>query len=179
MKTINGISKYRQAGLLAACALLSVALAGCPGTLGYSNRTLFPQDVASVRVEMFENQTFWRGIEYDLTDALAKRIEAQTPYKIVTSIDRADTVISGQILRISEAGLSIERELGSVLEKEVEIVAVVNWKNLKTGELLVENQQVTATASYTPRLSQDFKYASARAANILARRIVESMETRW
>jgi len=146
---------------------------------GYSDKSLFPQDVASVRLEMFDNTTFRRGAEYELTDALAKRIESDTPYKIITSKSRADTVMTGQITNISEAGLSIEYELGGVLEREVLIQAVVNWKNLTTGELLINNQSVTATASYTDRQNQDFKYASTLAANKLAQEIVELMETKW
>ena len=166
-------------GLLLLCALSALALGGCSGMFGYSDKSLFPQDIASVRLEMFDNTTFRRGVEYELTDALAKRIEADTPYKIITSKNRADTVMTGQITNISEAGLSIEYELGGVLEREVLIQAVVNWKNLKTGELLINNQSVTATASYTSRQNQDFKYASTLAANKLAQKIVELMETKW
>ncbi len=160
-------------------AFLSLTLNGCAGMFGYSDESLFPQDIESVRLEMFDNQTFRRGTEYDLSDALAKRIESDTPYKIVTSADRADTVISGQITNISESALSIERELGSVLERELQVVAKVNWKNLKTGELIIENQSVTASASYSTFQNQDFKYASALAANKLAEKIVELMETQW
>jgi hypothetical protein len=118
-------------------------------------------------------------VEFELSDALAKRIEAQTPYKIVSSEDRADTVMDGQIVTITESALSLERELGSVLEKEVELCAVVNWKNLKTGELLIANRQVSASASYSPYQKQDFAYASSLAANNLALKIVELMEKRW
>jgi len=149
------------------------------GCAGYSNESLFPQDVSSVCMEMFDNQTFRRGVEYELSDALAKRIEAQTPYKVISSRDRADTVISGQIVSIGESVLSIEREMGSALEKEVQLQAVVNWKNLKTGELLINNQLVKAEATYSTYQSQDFSYASALAANNLARKIVELMEKSW
>jgi len=152
---------------------------GCRQLQSYSNESLFPQDVSSVYVEMFDNRSFWRGVEYKLTDALAKRIEAETPYKVVSSRDRADTVISGQIESIGQAALSSERETGRVLEKEVRIQALVNWKNLKTAELLMDNQTVNASASYSEWQSQGFDYASALAANKLAQRIVELMEKQW
>jgi len=147
--------------------------------LGYSSEPLFPTDVSTVCLQMFDNQTFRRSVEYELSDALSKRIEADTPYKIVSSTDRADTVISGQIVSITESALSVERELGGILEKEVQLTAVVNWKNLKTGELLIENKSVSAAASYSYYQNQDFKYASAIAANNLAQKIVELMETIW
>jgi hypothetical protein len=146
---------------------------------GYSNESLFPEEVRSVYVEMFDSRSFRRGVEYELSDALAKRIEAETPYKIISSRDRADTIISGQILSIGESWVSTEREVGRALEKEVEVRAVVNWKNLKTGELLIDNQSVSASASYSEWQNQSFRYASTLAANNLARRIVELMEKEW
>ncbi len=158
---------------------LCLGLCGCAEMSGYSNESLLPEDVSSVYVEMFDNQSLRRGVEYELTDALAKRIEVETPYKIISSRDRADTVISGQIVRISESVLTRERETGLALEKEAELHAVVNWKNLKTGELLIDNQLVSAAASYSEYQNQDFRYASALAANNLARKIVELMEKEW
>jgi hypothetical protein len=153
-----------------------LALSGCGG---YSNKSLYPKDVSTVYVEMFDNQSFRRGIEYELTDALAKRIESQTPYKIVTNRDNADTVISGQIVRAKESVLTTERQIGRALEKNIELRAVVNWKNLRTGELLIDNKTVTALASYSEWQSQSFTYASTLAANSLAVRIVETMESKW
>jgi hypothetical protein len=155
------------------------ALAVFCGCAGYSNESLFPKEVSSVYVEMFDNKSLWRGVEYQLTDALAKRIEAETPYKIISSRDRADSVISGQIVSIDQLWISTERETGQALEKEVELQAVVNWKNLKTGELLISNKSVSASASYSDWQKQDFLYGSNLAANNLARRIVELMEKEW
>jgi hypothetical protein len=140
---------------------------------------LFPEDLKTVCVEMFDNQTFRRGVEYQLTDALAKRIEADTPYKIVSSRDRADTVITGQITSIGESVITLERDSGGVLEKETSVHAVVNWKNLRTGELLIENGSVSASATYSGYQNQDFSYSSALAANRLAQRIVRLMEKEW
>ena len=162
------------------CLLSSVfcllTLSGCGG---YSNASLYPEGVGTVYVEMFDNQSFRRGIEYELTDALAKRIEAQTPYKIVTSRDRADTIISGQIVQATESVLTTERQIGRALEKNVELRAVVSWKNLRTGELLIDNKTVTASATYSQWQSQSFAYGSTLAANSLAERIVELMESGW
>ncbi len=160
---------------LALCA----SLCGCAGMGGYSNEPLFPRDVSTVCLKMFDNQSFRRGVEYDLSDALAKRIEAETPYKIVSDADLADTVISGQITSIDELALSTDRDIGSVLEKELEVQAVVTWKNLKTGDLLIDHLPVVASASYSEFQMQDFKYASSVAANNLARKIVELMERNW
>jgi hypothetical protein len=158
--------------------LAAVVLAGC-GIGGYTNKSLYPQDVRSIYVEMFDNRTFRRGIEYTLSDALAKRIESDTPYKIVSDRDRTDSVIGGQLIVISESILTMERETGRALEKEVILTATVNWKNLRTGRMMINNESVSAAASYSDFLSQDFTYASSLAANKLAQKIVEVMQNNW
>ena len=169
----------RKAAFIIFFGITIASLAGFCGCAGYSNKSLFPEDVGSVYVEMFDNKSFWRGVEYELTDALAKRIEAETPYKIISSRDRADTIISGHIVSINESWLSTERQTGRPMEKEVELRAVVNWKNLKTGELLIDSRSVSASASYSEWQEQGFRYGSTLAANNLAQRIVELMEKEW
>lgn len=152
---------------------------GCGGPSGYSSESLFPEQVNSVYVEMFDNKSFRRGVEYELTDALAKRIEAATPYKIISNREQADTVLGGQIVSVGESVISFERETGRAMEKQVELRAVVNWKDLKTGEVLIDNKTVSASASYSEWQNQGFGYASVLAANNLAKRIVELMEKKW
>jgi dTDP-glucose pyrophosphorylase len=158
------------------CIFISLAAVGCSG---YSNQSLYPADVKSVCVQMFDNDSFSRGVEYELTDALAKRIEAQTPYKVISSRDKADTVISGRIKSVDTTVLSAERQTGRALEKEVRITAVVRWENLKTGKYLLDNETVSTTATFSEWQAQSFEYASTLAANKLAQKIVEKMEIKW
>ncbi len=161
------------------CLLSSVFLGGCGPSTGYTNASLFPSDVNNVYLEMFDNRSFRRGIEFTLSDALAKRIEVDTPYKIVSDRDRADSVMSGQITLAGESILTIERDIGQALEKEVILTAVVNWKNMKDGKLMINSRTVTATASFSEFQRQDFVYGSGVAANKLAQTIVELMKNPW
>lgn len=169
----------RKAVFIIFFSLIVASFVGLGGCSGYSNQSLYPEDVSSVYVEMFDNRSFRRGVEYELTDALAKRIEAETPYKIISDRSRADTIISGQIVSAGETRLSTERQTGRPLEKEVELRVTVNWKNLKTGELLIDNKSVSASASYSEWQEQGFRYGATLAANNLAQRIVELMEKEW
>lgn len=175
----NSKTKIQRFGFVILWGLIITFCYGICGCAGYSNESLYSQDVKSVYVEMFDNESFWRGVEFKLTDALAKRIEAETPYKVISSRDRADTVISGRLESIGQAQLSRERETARVLEKDVLLYAIVDWKNLKTGELLIDNQSVNASASYSEWQQQGFDYASAIAANKMAQEIVELMEKQW
>ena len=175
----KGKSGFRSLLPVLVCTFSWLVFCGCAEMTGYSNQSLFPADVGSVCLEMFENKSFRRGVEFKLSDALSKRIEAATPYKILSRKDRADSLISAKIVQVNELVLSVERETGLPLEKELLLKAVVNWKNLKTGQLLIDNKSVTSQATYSTFQNQDFSYASALAANNLARRIVELMEKEW
>jgi len=161
------------------CVLAVLAATGLAGCGGYTNKSLFPEDVRSVYIEMFDNRTFRRGIEYTLSDAIAKRIESDTPYKVVSDRDRTDSIIDGQLVVIAESILTLERQTGQALEKEVILTATVNWKNIRTGRMMMNNQSVTAAAGYSEFLRQDFTYASTLAANKLAQKIVEVMQNNW
>ena len=167
---------YGKLAIALACILFSLALCGCSG---YSNESLYPKDIESVCLQMFENDSFRRGVEYELSDALAKRIEAQTPYKIISSRDRADTLISGKITNADSSVLTLDKETGRAIEKEVRLVALVKWQNLKTGELLLDNVPVSAAAGFSEWQNQSLDYAAGLAANKMAQRIVELMEKKW
>jgi len=162
-------------------AVLSVALTGCGtgGPGGYTNQWLHPQDVSTVYVEMFDSRSLRRGHEYVLTDAICKRIESETPYKILSDRDYADTVLSGRISSIGSGVIAGERHTGRPLEMETTVMVSVTWKNLRTGELLVNNETVSASATYSTQLGQNFDYAAKIAVNRAAERVVELMETKW
>jgi hypothetical protein len=143
---------------------------------GYSNSWLYPEDVKTVYVEMFDTSNFRRGHEYDLTDAICKRIESQTPYKIVSDRNIADSVLSGTLGGIAQGTLAMERESGRPLENETIVSVMVNWKNLSTGDIIIDNDIVYASASYSTFLNQNFEYAAKVAVNKAAQRIVERMQ---
>lgn len=153
-----------------------VFFAGCSG---YTNQSLYTNEVKSIYVEMFDNATFERDLEYDLTDAIAKRIDAETPYRIVSNKNRADTVLSGRITGISGSALTVDRDTGRALENEALVTVIFSWKNLKTGEYLLEDVSVSATAGYSPFQGQSFDYATKAAANKLGERVVEQMQAKW
>ena len=164
----------------AVAAVLIFAAGGCGvgGIQGYSNEWLHPQDVSSVYVEMFDTRSFRRGYEYSLTSAICKLIESRTPYKIVSNRDTADTILTGQ-LSLAQGVLSNDRYEGKPLEREVVVKVFFTWKNLKTGEILLNQEQVTASGDYADLLNQDFDYAAGVAVNRVAERVVERMEKTW
>lgn len=150
-------------------------LAGCRG---YSNSWLHRQDVDTVYVEMFDTDSFRRGYEFKLTDAICKRIEAQTPYKIVSDRSVADTILGGS-MSVGVGVLAGERWTGRPLENEALISVTVTWKNLKTGQVLVDNETVYGSTSYSPQMGQTVDYSVNQAVNKAAQKVVELMEQPW
>ena len=171
----------RKNHFFTACGLFSIfavmlTAGGC--LKGYSNESLYRNDISTVYVEMFDTSSYRRGVEVDFTGALCKRIELETPYKIVSDRNRADSVISGNIA-ITNSTLSLERETGRALENEMEVSADVSWKNLRTGELIMENESATATVAFSKPMNQGENYSTVQAANRLAKKVVELMQKDW
>jgi hypothetical protein len=156
-------------------------LGGCGqgGFSGYNNSWLHRQEISTVYVEMFDSQSFRRGHEYDLTDAICKRIETDTPYKIVSDRNVADSILSGKIASIGKRNLSMERNTGRVFENQANVIVTLRWQNLKTNEIMVDNETVDVSADYSIFAGQDFEYGSKVAVNRAAERIVELMQKKW
>jgi hypothetical protein len=158
--------------------LTAVALVGMSGCAGYSNRWPYPEQIHTVYVEMFDTSDFRRGYEYQLTDAICKYLEAQTPYKIVSDRNLADSILSGT-LQTGQGVLSMDRYTGKPLEQEAIVRVTFTWKDLRTGQVLINQETVAAAEPYSAFLSQDFEYSAARAVNKAAQRLVERMESAW
>lgn len=161
---------------VAAAAALLLLPGGCGQ--GYQNSWLYPQDVNTVYVEMFDTTSFRRGYEFDLTDAICKLVESRTPYKIVSDRNRADTVLSGN-MGVGVGVLAGDPYTGRSLENESVVNVTFTWKNLKTGQLLVDNKTVYASGTYSQQLGQTVDYSIRRAMNEAAQKVVEQMQTAW
>ncbi|MGE4285283.1 MAG: LPS assembly lipoprotein LptE [Phycisphaerae bacterium] len=151
------------------------------GCAGYTSGFPYPEEVKTVYVEMFDSQSFRRGLEYDLTDALCKQIEVQTPYKIVSERAIADSVIYGRIEQVNELVLGTDTETGYAIQNEVNVSLTYSWKNLITGRMYANDMSITASAPYAMGSadSQTRDYAGTVAVNKAAEKIVESMQIDW
>ena len=163
-----------------ACWLISalVLLVGWTGGCGYSTRRPFPTDINSVHVEMLHSKEFRRELEYRLTEAIIKRIEMDTPYRI-TPRRSADAILTGEILKVEnrtfgdEFDTDLPREIGST------VVMRFRFKDLRTGKLLVDRRRFVYQTSYIPPVGETFSQGMTRALDGLAEGIVETMETAW
>jgi len=162
--------------------LLSAAGCSSDPTRGYSIASQYPQDVRTVAVPIFEvgREVYRRGLEFRLTEAVVKRIELDTRYK-VTDKSRADTELRGRIDRVEQRVLSFNPDTGLPRETEITMTVSFTWTDLRSGKVLATRRRLRQAGNYIPEVpfNQDFFQGSEDAINKLALRVVEAMESPW
>ena len=170
-----------------AAALLAILLAGSSGcnvdpTQGYTLASPHRKGIKTVAVHVFTRgeNLYRRDFEMRLTEAVIKRLELDTPYKVTTK-GRADTLLTGTLVGVSQRVLSHIPDTGRAREREVIITAQIRWEDLRTGKLLVDRETVRAAGVYIspPPFTENFFQGSEDAINRLAKRIVEKLEADW
>lgn len=151
-----------------------IALPGC----GYSMNRPFRTDIQTIHVEMFQSREFRRELEFRLTEALTKRIEMDTPYKLAPRAT-ADAMLTGEILKVENRTLGDEYDTNRPREIGSNLVVRFSIKDLRTGEILVDRPRLVYQTTYIPSVGENFSQGMTRAVDGLAEQIVESMETAW
>jgi hypothetical protein len=170
---------------LAAAVLLAAGCSDDPAA-GYSLKSQYRSDVRTVAVPIFQRHRdiYRRDIEFELTEAIVKRIELDTPYKVV-SRGQADTELTGTIERIDQHIASFDPDTGRPRELLLTITVSYAWKDLRAGRAanpqIAGNPRLKVTGYYVTHepVGEDFFVGEQDVINRLARRIVESMEAPW
>jgi len=178
MLLMKGFSAYFPVRLLVLPLLCFCLLAamGC----GYRHQELFTEEYQTVAVPIFENRTFYRTAEFDLSEALVKEIERRTPYK-VTSPTTADTIVEGVISDIQQR--MVTRRASGGVPQEIELTVTVNfqWKDLRSGEVLRDRRGFQAVGRHivAQPMGEPIEIAQHAAMEQLAREIVSTMRADW
>jgi hypothetical protein len=159
---------------LLVAALAMIAIHGC----NYTTARPFPANVRTVYVEMFRSKEFRRDLEFQLTEAIQKRILMDTDYKLADK-NRADTMLSGQVLEVRQATLGTDFRRDLPRETQTTFIVSFRWKDLRTGTTLVDRPRFTQTVDYIRPVGEDFFDASQEGLDDLAERIVEQMQSDW
>jgi hypothetical protein len=118
---------------------------------GYTTCPQYDLTIHTVYVPIFKNRTLWRGLEFDLTRAVVREIEAKTPYKVVSNCADADTELTGAIISFNK-GILNRNQLNEVREAETTLGVEVIWRNRRTGEILSRPRPPDASAQGAPPL---------------------------
>lgn len=174
---MNRLTRYCRIVLLG--AMLAVGCASDP-TEGYAAVSPFPRGISTVSVQIFENNTFDREIEFELADALIKQIEARTPYK-VTSPTRADTILTGRVRSVQRDQLSKSRLTGLSEEVVLSVTIDFQWRDLRTDDRLAERWSFSGHGLFVPSrpTSEPLELGQFAVVQQLARDIVAEMRSDW
>ena len=166
--------------------IVSSLNAGCAG-YRWGAATLYPPDIHTVYVPVFESDSFRRGLGERLTEAVVKAIEARTPYKVVGSAE-ADSVLTGKIVTDTKR-IIVEDPNDQARETEVSFVVKVAWIDRKGdmvgaatgGKVPVPDDALSliGTGKLLPEYGQSTVTAQQEAINKLAEKIVDMMESPW
>jgi hypothetical protein len=164
---------------------LLAGVAGCLSndpTVGYTTQNQYRGGIRSVTVPIWTRgaDVYRRDLEIRLTKALVTRIELSTPYK-VTAKDRADTILTGSIDRITQTVLSMNPDTARPRETQATFYVSFEWKDLRSGEILIKKNNYRVAVVYMPTdpYNEDFFLAGEDLMDRLAERIVETMERDW
>ena len=158
----------------AAAALL------CVGGCGYSFRAPYDKTVQTVFVPMFKSQTFTRDVEKMLTELVQKEIGRRTPYRLVSDLDRADTVLSGTVNFVDknivvESPFNLPRQLTRTMNVSV------NWVHNPPTEAEKKRPPtiIADTVNFVPEVGETSLTATYQLCQRLAGQIVDMMEQPW
>lgn len=170
-----------RAGWMIVAAAVLAALGGCSSdpTRGYSFTPAYDTGVRTIAVPMFENPTFYHGVEADLTEAIVKEIQRRTPWVVVTK--GAQTSLTGSITEVEMRPLTDSRQTGLVEDMALMMTVSFDWRDASTGEYLVRRRDFTATEAFVPARPSGERLELGQHAVVqeLARAIVNEMRSSW
>jgi hypothetical protein len=168
---------------LAVVILFAIAT-GCVGPYRIGHDSLYPVDVKTVYVPMFESESFRRHLGEKLTEAVCKQIETDTPFKVVSS-PNADSVLSGRIVSDTKRTI-IENPVDDPRNTEYNVQILVTWANRK-GDLIKESAvsvpptliDMGGRSDIIPEFGRSVASEQQAAIDRLAGQIVGLMEAPW
>ncbi|HUU98102.1 MAG TPA: LPS assembly lipoprotein LptE [Phycisphaerae bacterium] len=156
---------------------LPVAVCGLSGC-GYRAGEPFRSDIQTVYVEMFASREFRRDLEFMLTEAVKKRIATDTPYRLAPR-EKADTILKGEVLEERQAAFAPDPLSRLPRDKQLTMIIRVQWKDLHSGRLLVDQPLELQAVDYLPPAGESEKFAQQRAIDRMAAKIVAKMYDEW
>ncbi len=149
--------------------LVGVVAAGC----GYSVGALARPAERRVHVPLFENTTWWRDVEVELTRRVEKEL-ASRPGISIAPPERADIVLAGTIVDYQQRVLS--HDVGDrVRESSVVTRVRIEVKDARTGAVR-RAYEVRDRAEFLSARGQSLASATSESFLDLARWIVDGLE---
>jgi hypothetical protein len=165
-----------------ACICIGLLIGGCSSDprQGYSFSSTFRTDVDSISVPIFQNTTFTRGLEVELTEAVVAELRKSTDWRIVQE-ETAQTTLRGTITSSELRKLSTARNTGLVEELGVIVTIDFEWKDNRTGRILTARRGFTASQPFAPARGIGERIETGQHATVqeMARDIVAELRAGW
>jgi len=166
---------------LAWCAAVMLAAPGCGYLVGPSHDL----QITTIEVPTFENDTFRRGLEQTLTEAVQKEIQERTVMRLVRG-PGAQTRLKGRIVDVRKSLLG-ENRFDDGRELQLSLVVEVTWEDLRNGQVISQQSipvdadavSLYSQADFAPEVGHSMATAVQQATQQTARRIVDMMDAPW
>lgn len=155
---------------LLALLVLAATQVGC----GYSWGGPFRMGIDTVHVEMFTSREFRRDIEFQLTEAVKKRIATDTPYRLSRKAE-ADSLLSGEVLEVRRAAFAPDPLSRLPREQQLTLAIRLRWQDLRSGEFLIDQPIELQAVDYIPPLGETEAYALQKVTDRMAEKITGRM----
>ena len=169
-----------------ACAPCLLTLPACTTdpAKGYSLSSTYSSSVQSINVPVFGNASFARGIEAELTSAIVSEVRKSTPWRVEQS-SAAQSTLKGTITSSALRKLSTSRDSGFVEQLAVEITVDFEWRDNRTGKVLVGRKAFSAAEAFVPSrgvngpVNERLELGQHATIAELARAIVGELRSSW
>lgn len=164
---------------------------GLPGVWGCSGyqvgtNSLYHTDIKTVYVPIFQSDSFRQSMGERLTEAVVKRIEQRTPYKVVHRANGADSVLSGRLTNESQSVTLVDDYAGT-RQKKIDLTVYVQWKDRRGNSLRTMNPiawndspvDITTSSDMVAEMGHSYATASQDAIDKMADQIVDMMQKPW
>ena len=170
----------RRTLLSLAAVVAQTTFAGC----GYMVGGSYDPQLRTVEVPVFESNSYRRGVDLQLTEAVQKQIQLRTPFRVVK--DGGDTRLTGRIIDVRKSVLG-ETRFDDPRELQVNLALEVVWEDLRAGKVLAQEQipltpgmaALRSQAEFAPEVGQSLATAMQQSINQMARHVVDLMESPW
>lgn len=155
------------------CLLICLSL--LPGCGGYSATPLTIDGATSISVPIFDNQTFWRGLEFDLTEAVSAEVRGRTGLRLVRT-GEADLILRGDVIEYDRPVLT---EGARDVIKEGSVRAVVRVTVTRRDGTVVREKLFTGKSAFVLSRGENEQSARAEAFEDMAEDIVNLLDRDW
>lgn len=144
----------------------------------FGSPTLHTAQVSSVHIDLFENDTYRRGLGPWLTEAVAREVQNRTPYRIADA-QTADSFLRGRLVS-DRKSVVIESPNDDARDLNYAQKIEITWTD-RTGMPLTASRVITITedANLIPEGGQSLTSAQQDLIQRLARQVVNQMEVYW